>query len=257
MKTSTESPHSPLKNFVLCLFAILLSIGIAEYALRRINIEGFSGHRIHIGTLNSSIFILPEQVVDIAGKDFEYTMGDCYPSDTSGFSQFQIINPDDGKRWYCVLYDKKQRRQGYNPNRKRQVAIVGDSFVFGNGVKEKDTLGYILNARYIQINFQNWGQSGANIDEVVGQCKEIIESAPKVDEVIYFYNLNDVRMSEEIRARQNNIIDFQNIRWSKDEQQYTPVEKMLLKSALFSLFRQVWVIKRDSSLTVRTIKTCI
>lgn len=251
MKTSTNLPISTLKNITLCLFAILLSIGIAEYALRQINIEGLSGKRIRIGTFNSKYYILPEQVVDISGQDFEFTMGDCYPSDTSGFSQIQIINSDDGKLLYCVLYDKKQRRQGYNPDRKEQMAIVGDSFVFGDGVMEQDTLGYILNTRYVKINFQNWGQRGANIDEIVKKCSEIIKSSPKVDEVIYFYNLNDVRMSADIRVQQKDIIDFQNIRWSKYEQQYTPVEKVLSKSALFALLRKVWVLKKESFLTVR------
>ena len=251
MKSILHLSNVRITNIALCLFAILLSIGIVEYALRQINIEGLSGKRIHIGTLNSSFFILPEQVVDITGINFEFTIGDCYPSNANSFSQFKIINPDDGKPWYCVLYDKKQRREGYNPDRKRQIAIVGDSFVFGDGVKDKDTLGYLLNTMSVQINFQNWGQSGANIDDIVAQCKEIIKSVPKVDEVIYFYNLNDVRMSEEIRAHQNNIIDFQNIRWAKDEQQYSPVGKVLSKSALFSLARKAWVLQRESFLTVR------
>jgi hypothetical protein len=154
------------------------------------------------------------------------------------------------------LYECKQRRQGYNPDRKRQIAIVGDSFVFGIGVKETDTLGYMLNKYYPKINFQNWGKEGANIDDVVGQCKEIIKSVPVVKEVIYFYNLNDVRKSGMVSHQHYKlIINFQDIHWSIDENRHGTLVKILLKkSALFSLARKVWLINRESFLTIQNYK---
>jgi hypothetical protein len=105
-----------------------------------------------------------------------------------------------------------------------------------------------------KINFQNWGTGGANIDTVVKQCKNIIESVPAVEEVIYFYNLNDVRMSKTVSSQQKLIMDFQNVRWLNDEQRYGSLVKVLSKSALFSSARNACVIKWDSSLTVQNYK---
>jgi hypothetical protein len=200
---------------------------------------------------NSEYDIAPMPVVITPSKKLEYNSGICYSSDTT---EHLTLNKIDGKYFYCVTYDKKQRRQGYNPSRKRQIAIVGDSFVFGQGVKETGTLGYRLNFKYPEINFQNWGKSGANIDDIAEKCKEIIESEPAVKEVIYFYNLNDVRMSKVVSSQQKYIIDFQNIQWLIDEQRSGSLVKVLSKSALFSLIRKAWVIKWESFLTIQNYK---
>jgi hypothetical protein len=219
-----------LKNIVLFLCSLIIALCVAEYAVRKINIEGLSGRKMYMDS------------------------GNCYPSDPAGRLPLKMNNPADGKYWYCVTYDKKLRLQGFNPERKRQIAIVGDSFAFGNGVTETDTLGYLLNESYPEINFQNWGKSGANIDDVVKESKEIIKYVPKLEEVIYFYNLNDIRMSKEVTSQLESIIDFQNIRWWKDKEPSDPVSNALSKSALFSLIRKVLVLEQESSLTVLNYK---
>jgi hypothetical protein len=244
-----------LINIALFVCALTLAFCIAEYILRITAIEELSGHKIWVGEQgNSKYYPLLTPVLATACKDFKFISGNCYPSDTTGRLPLKVINPYDGNYWYCVAYNKQQRRQGYNPNRKRQIALVGDSFVFGEGLKETDTLGYRLNVKYPEVNFLNRGKGGANIDDVVQQCKEIIESVPAVEEVIYFYNLNDVRMSQMVSSQQKHIIDFQNIQWSIDEHLRGSLVKVLSKSALFSLVRKTWVIKRESSLTVHNYK---
>lgn len=244
-----------LINIALFVCALALAVCGAEYTLQKTVIEGLSGHKIWVGEQgNSKNYPLLTPVLAAACKDFEFTSGNCYPSDPTGRFPLKVMNPYDGNYWYCVSYNKKQRHQGYNPGRKRQIALVGDSFVFGEGSKETDTLGYLLNEKYPQINFQNWGKGGANIDEVVKQGKNVIESLPAVDEVIYFYNLNDVRMSKMMSSRQKHIIDFQNTQWLIDEERSGNLERVLSKSALFSLVRKIWVIKRESYLTVQNYK---
>lgn len=243
-----------LINIALSIFVLAVCIGIAEYVLRSVTIEGLSGHKMYLGEVDSHFNIALKPYAVVEGKVFVYDRGHCYPSDPTGYLPLKVVNPYDGKYWHCVLYDKEQRRQGYNPARKRQIAIVGDSFVFGQGVKESDTLGYILNDTYPQINFQNWGKFNANIIDVAEKCKEIISSVPAVEEVVYFYNLNDVLMSEKVRSRQKSIIDFQNVRWSDDEQRKSPLVNMLSKSALFSLVRKACVIKWESILTTQNYK---
>jgi len=243
-----------LINIVLCLFVFMLAICGAEFALRKIDIEGFSGYKIFLGERrNYKDYTLLAQVVASANKDFEFTSGNCYPSNPTGLLPLKVINPYDGKYWYCVSYNKKQRRQGYNPERKRQIALVGDSFTFGEGVKETDTLGYLLNEKYPKINFQNWGIMGADTGSVMQTCKKIIEFAPAVDEVIYFYNLDDVAMSR-MAISQREYILFQKkmIYWPKDEEH--SLVKVLSKSALFSLARKVWQMKKVSFLTTQLYK---
>ncbi|MFA5323991.1 MAG: hypothetical protein WC373_15065 [Smithella sp.] len=246
-----------LINIALCLCALMLALGIAEYALRRINIEGLSGEKIWVvkGMGASEKYHSLSKVLTAACKDFTFSVGNCYTSDPTGRLPLKVSNPDDGQQWYCVPYNVKQRHHGYNPERKKQIVLVGDSFVFGQGVKESDTLGYLLNEKYPEINFRNLGENGANIDRVARKCKNIIESEPAIDEVVYFYNLNDVRMSETVNIKLRHIIiDFQNIQWVNDEEPYETIVKLLSKSALFSLVRKTWVIKRESSLTAQTYK---
>lgn len=57
----------------------------------------------------------------------------------------------------CVIYDRRSRRHGFFPGRARTVALVGDSFTQGEGVKDQDTLGYLLGQRYGEVNFQTVG----------------------------------------------------------------------------------------------------
>lgn len=244
-----------LTNIALCTCATILSLGVAEYILRQTSFEELSGNVMYIKKYGSKLLISSVREGNNSGKPVQYTDGDCYPSDATGFLPLEIINPDDGKNWHCVLYDHKKRLQGYHPDRRRQIAIVGDSFVFGIGVREVDTLGYILNGSYQKINFQNWGQRGADIGHIVQRCKDIVESKQELNEVIYFYNLNDVRMSTSVSSQQKHIIDFQNVLWLKDEQRMDTLERILSeKSALFALIRKTWVIQFESYLTVRNYK---
>jgi hypothetical protein len=244
-----------LINIVLCLCAFMLAVSFAEYTLRKMDIEGLSGNKIFLGMsgFNYSLSLWPYMVKD--GKILEFTLGNCYPSDAAGYFPVKAVNPFDGKALHCVLYDIAQRRQGFNPERKRQIALVGDSFTFGEGVKEEDTLGYLLNEQYPEVNFQNRGKRGAMIYDVTRLCKEVIESRPAVEEVIYFYNLNDVRMSQQVSVMQRDIItDMQNIRWEKDNEGQPPSIPFLARSALFLTARKVWIINRESSRTIQNYR---
>lgn len=207
-----KSKKNILINIALCLCTIILCVGVAEYTLRKIDIEGLSGNKMYMKKFgNSAYHIIPAPGLIIKGITCRYDSGNCYPSDSTGLLPITAANPTDGKYWHCVTYDTKKRIEGRNPNRKKQIALVGDSFVFGEGVKETDTLGFLLNEKYTKINFQNWGIRGIDIGHVVEQCKKIVESEPAVDDVIYFYNLNDVQPLSIKSLKTIKIIDFQNI----------------------------------------------
>lgn len=250
-----KSKKDILVNIALCLCTTVLCVGVAEYTLRKIDIEGLSGHKMYMKEIgNSEYHIISPPELIIAGKRFSYDSGNCYPSDSTGLLPIKRVNPTDGKYFYCVTYDKKKRREGYNPDRKRQIALIGDSFVFGEGVKETDTLGFLLNEKYTKINFQNWGIRGSDIGYVVAQCKKIVKSEPAVDDVIYFYNLNDVQ-SLSIKSHETTlIIDFQNISLLKNEQKDSSLVKVLSKSEMFSAARKILLIKRKSSQTIQNYR---
>jgi hypothetical protein len=244
-----------LINIVLCLCSFIFALSAAEYALGKTDIEGFYGYKMWWGMIDSRRYFSSTPTVIISGvRTFNLTDGNCYPSDPSGLLPLKELNPDDGKYWYCVSYDKKLRRQGFNPDRKRSIALVGDSFTFGEGVPETDTLGYLLNNRYRQINFQNRGEAGANIRDIAKICQGIAESGHEVDEVIYFYNLNDIQMSKIFSSQQKNVIDFQNVIGLNDDIEYQPITKFLSKSALFSLARKEWIMQRESYLSIRNYR---
>lgn len=231
-------------------------MGVAEYALRKINIEGLSGYKLYVGEIDSRIYFSQQpNYRDRGGKLNGFDLGNCYPSNPNGTLPLTAINPYDGNYCYCVLYDVGQRPRGYHPERKRQMAIVGDSFVYGNGVQKESTLGYFLNEQYPEINFQNWGKKGADIDAVVSLCKSNMASVPEVEGVIYFFNLNDVRMSEQISARHKDIInDFQNVRWDNDKRGGRPPNRLFARSALLSTAGKVWLINRESSRTIQNYR---
>ncbi|MFA5388533.1 MAG: hypothetical protein WC312_02125 [Candidatus Omnitrophota bacterium] len=103
--------------------------------------------------------------------------GNCYSSDTKGYFPISLRISKDrevfrkillsptieylvDKTPYCIVYDGQKRREGFFADREREVAIVGDSFVFGEGVKEEDTLGYLLGLKFTKANFKNYGSTG-------------------------------------------------------------------------------------------------
>ncbi len=144
--------------------------------------------------VNNEIYLATEQ--DMVFKSY---LGNCYPSDPSRRLPIEFVDHDRGEHWYCVKYDRALRRRGFNPVRKKQVAMVGDSFTFGIVVRETDTLGYLLNEKYPEVNYQNWGKVAADIDDVAKICDEIVKSVTQVDEVIY---LIDITMSLCVRIKE-------------------------------------------------------
>lgn len=232
-----------LKNVILFLCSLIVALGIAEYAARKIDIEFLSGRVMFMGIYDSKVSLAPVSTVNEGGKINKFDMGNCYSSNPSGRFPLKIKNPADGKEWHCVVYNKKLRRQGFNPERTKKVVLIGDSFTFGIGLKEDETLGYLLNKRYPQINFLNMGVSGIEIDEIVKICSEIEKSNTDLQEVIYFYNLNDVLLSETVKSRRKYLkIALERLR--EDEEPSNPVVKKLSQSALFKSIWKIWQLHR-------------
>jgi hypothetical protein len=151
---------------------------------------------------------------------------------------------------YCIVYDCPKRFKGFFPERKKEVAIVGDSFVFGEGVGEEDTLGYLLGLKFTQANFRNYGGIGVNIEEVFNTVSQILKEN-KIKDIVYFYNLNDLVISPEIAAQQKYINDLQNIRWDNVKRPHNLFARLFLKSTVYRLIENSIILHKETTLTIR------
>lgn len=176
--------------------------------------------------------------------------GNCYTSNPRHYFPATVTVQETGRPLYCIFYDVAKRRRGYFPERINEAALVGDSFVFWEGLKEEDTLGYLLGTAYPQLNFRNFGRSGANIAVVQKTVTGILEEQPAVRQIIYFYNINDVLVSETLAKQEKRITDFENIRWIRRRPAQNPLIRLLERSTLLSLIERTFILQRESALTV-------
>jgi hypothetical protein len=118
---------------------------------------------------------------------------------------------------YCIIYNRStvSDRRVFIPNESIQssIALIGDSFAFGQGVKTKDTYGYQL-ANMTKQNVYNYSQFGANIMEILNQYNQAIEDHKKVKfkKLVYLYVLNDPLISNKMKSDQAYINDLMSYR---------------------------------------------
>lgn len=215
-------------NSILFLTVVILSLGGAEAFLSR---RPESNHD-------------PRISMEREGKHIV-----CFPYSPGTQLPKRIKDPQTGKDWLCVAEDPVMRRQGYYQNRSEKVLMVGDSFTYGGGVVETDTLGFLLGAAFPRFNFLNYGRSGTNIQDM----KEILERAadenPSARNVVYFYNINDVLMSNDLGQSQKYINDLEMVRLEWINKFSSPVGLWFSRSALFRMINRVVVMRRETRLT--------
>ena len=152
---------------------------------------------------------------------------------------------------FCVVQNIQKRREGYNPERKHESIIVGDSFAYGEGVKDEDTLAYLLNLRFDGINFRNFANPFQDIDDIYNQLIGISNNSNNNKNIIYFYNLNDALLSDELRLQQKFIIDFQNIRFKNIYKNYPEaITSLLSRSKIINLIGKTIILQIESKHTI-------
>jgi lysophospholipase L1-like esterase len=150
---------------------------------------------------------------------------DCYPSNPRGYFDVDLRDPEvrqgyDSRRvrnlgdvWprtpFAVelRFNSLQFRDAeFGPRRPgvRRVAVLGDSFTEGQGVKEADTyprrLEALLNAAGPdRWEVLNWGRRGADFPRLHDTFEQLLEYDPDV--VVYGMFLNDAEQSDAFRAR--------------------------------------------------------
>lgn len=94
----------------------------------------------------------------------------------------------------CLLFDVTRGYKGGFPGRTTVVPVLGDSFAFGEGLPQQETLWVALARLYTKANFPNLAFRGANIDDLGKQVDAVLKLAKErtVGHALYFYNLNDL-----------------------------------------------------------------
>jgi lysophospholipase L1-like esterase len=156
---------------------------------------------------------------------------DCYPTNPRGYFDIDLREPGMRERYQSLAphrYDAVVRRAPhavefrYNalrfrdvdpaprPAGVRRIAVVGDSFTEGQGVKEPDTyprvLERLLRAGGGAWEVRNCGRRGIDFPELGDALEDALLYEPDV--VILGMVLNDGERSPEFQARQSYVNDW-------------------------------------------------
>ncbi len=117
---------------------------------------------------------------------------------------------------HCIIHDTSPsslrrviRPEKYNSS----LALIGDSFAFGQGVRDTETYGFFL-ARELQAEIINFSNMGADLKRIFKQFKKALSEDKKCNftRIIYLFVLNDPLMSPKLRKKQAYINDLMNYR---------------------------------------------
>ena len=157
---------------------------------------------------------------------------DCYPSNPRGYFDVDLRTADSRERylhlaphrfdsvaarapWAVVVEYNSLRFRDVEPSPRppgvRRVAIVGDSFTEGQGVKEADTCARVLESRLNESGgrweVRNCGRRGGDFPEIYDEAfAGALKYSPDV--VVYAMVLNDADRSPEFQARQSYVNDW-------------------------------------------------
>jgi lysophospholipase L1-like esterase len=159
------------------------------------------------------------------------TLLDCYPTNPRGYFDIDLRGPGMRERYHSlapVRFDAVVRRaphaveSRYNTLRFREVepsprapgarriAVIGDSFTEGQGVKEPDTYPRVLERRLGAgggaWEVRNCGRRGSDFPALLEDFEDALRYDP--DLVVYGMVLNDADRSEEFQARQAYVNDW-------------------------------------------------
>lgn len=230
-----------LHNILLVCISSIVAISIAEFYIHK----------------NQKLFFPP-------CKKYISNTIHCYPSPPKGLSTINL-NSLEGQKLiasnihfqsftnskleklkirtpYCQTHDIAKKQQGKFPERKESIFIVGDSFTFGEGVDEHQTLASLLSVKNKLYNFRNFGYSKNSIYHIY-QWIQLLSQKINATKFLYFYNLNDILMTPDTQKKQNKIIDFQKVEIGCEEEIRFP--------RLIELIKRTYKLHRKTSETIQ------
>jgi hypothetical protein len=221
---SASSEHSHGRGIVFRLGAVLLGLVaglvLAEAALRIFN--------LHPGLIVSKRLLIPTR----AGDPVSYH---CYSSNPHG----EFSPPPDLStgRWKLMTYAKRELplseiektpwcveyrlartgMRGQEPSvqpaaGRLRIAVIGDSFVFGEGVPEDRTLvAHMAQQLGDRFDLLNGGYPGAGLEKYVHNAAFFTREFHCTRLMVVFL-ANDIELTPELASRQNHINDLINFR---------------------------------------------
>jgi hypothetical protein len=119
---------------------------------------------------------------------------------------------------FCMLYDTRDTSPRFLDEPRgftHSMALLGDSFTFGQGVPDAGVLPKLL-AEKTGWRVKSYAAPGANITEIVQQFARAMKERAKYKfkRVVYVYVPNDPFVSDELRERTNLLNDLMNVRFS-------------------------------------------
>ena len=202
-------------NLALAAGSVLVVLAIVEGVLRLV---GFAPEH-HLAT---------RRIVDAGWT----RLLDCYPSNPRGYFEIDLRDPEEYDRYFSIAplrFESIARWHPwavsfqYNDLRFREVppapkaegvyriAVVGDSFTEGQGVKEIQTASRVLEALLEdeapgRFEVRNCGRRGLDLPELFEGFEAALEYEP--DLVVYALVINDAVRPPEFQARQSYINDW-------------------------------------------------
>jgi lysophospholipase L1-like esterase len=179
---------------------------------------------------------------------------DCYPSNPRGYFDVDLRSEESRSRYanvaphrYASVADRapfaiecrynasgfREREFSALPVGRTRVALLGDSFTEGQGVKDRDTAARVLE-RLLQarapgrFDVLSCGRRGDDFPALLGTLDECLVGEPQI--VVFLMVLNDAEQSPEFRARQSFVNDWILLRGRED-----PGPRGVLDSRLLSL----------------------
>lgn len=204
-----------LVNLALATGSILVVLAFAEVVLR---VVGFAPER-HLAT---------RRIVDAGWT----RLLDCYPSNARGYFEIDLREPETYRRYFSIAPRRFESIARWHPwavsfryNELRfrdvppeskpegvyRVAVVGDSFTEGQGVKEADTASRALETLLEEpspgrFEVRNCGRRGLDLPELFDGFEAALAYEP--DLVVYALVLNDAVRPPAFQARQSYVNDW-------------------------------------------------
>lgn len=232
-------------NIIILISSVIISIILAELLLH---------------------LFYPSENVTKNILESRYYFASCYTTDPYDYFPITLEHDDDKRRFqqqleisdkklellsretpHCISYDLIKRVFGYFPDRNKSYVLIGDSFTFGEGVNDNDTLSYILGTLYKDYNFLNYGEPGIYVNDVYNQI-QYIENASGV---IYFYNINDALVNEDLYNKQMQINDLVNIKLQNVKNRSSFLYILSRKIQIINLVIKTILLEEETEQTVK------
>lgn len=247
---TNRQKQSTWANISLALAATVFTFLVAEFVSRVLHLSphGFAERKLFIyADLSRPTFCYPTNPrgyfpIDLSTETGRATLAQLAVTEAEA-KQISEITP------YCVVSNQQRRRSGDFPGREHTVAIIGDSFAFGEGLKDEHTLAHLMTLKTENVNYRSFARSGATIPMIAEELTDVIVSAPEAQKVIYFYNLNDMYETDSLKSTESEINDLQNIRW--DKKVSGSWARVIQKSRFISYLWQRLILREQ---TVKTIE---